>query len=175
MRASSVSPLLLTCLLATAAWNLPAEKAVLTMAGGSQDCPVAFSLRGSNRGALSRVQVADGLSGGRMKRSVQVLLRSQDGQVIISADITLYAPRVSNRAIPAQAGETDRVTKTYHVAQDRTASGPLTGEFALLESMAGVERASIENLTYADGSLWRPLKGAACVATPQNLIEVAQR
>ncbi len=192
MRTVSVSSLLM--FLSIASISLPAQQGVLNMSAANQDCPVDFSLeKNSHNGAVSPVQRAGPSpvltdrqsSEATAKRSVQATLSARDGKVISDATITLYAPRISNRATPAkvifgQTAEPALVTKTYHLSQGRTlngiaAKGPLTGDLELLDTMAGVESASIRSVSYADGTTWRPVNGAACVAAPHGFTQIAAR
>jgi hypothetical protein len=181
MRTVSVPSLLMCVAIAATAAKLPAQQGVLNMSAANQDCPVDFSLeKNSHNGAVSPAQAGRQTSAVTAKRSVQATLSARDGKNITDASITVYAPRISNRATPAkvifgQTAEPDLVTKTYHLAQDKTAKGPLIGDLELLDTMAGVESASIKSVTYADGATWRPVNGAACVAAPQSFTQIAGR
>jgi hypothetical protein len=190
MRTVSVPSLLIALAVAATAAKLPAEQALLTAPAPSLGCPVDFLLERKSpaSGAVSPAQsaaqapVQRGQNPGApaAKRAVEVTLRSWDGKVITEATVTVYAPRIGDHTTPArvfygQTPETEQVTKTYQLAQDKASKGPLTGDLELLDTMAGVTSASIRSVTYADGSKWLPVKGAACVAAPRNYLEVAGR
>jgi hypothetical protein len=180
MRTVSVRSLFFVLAITTTSATLPAQNAFLPVNVGSQGCPVDFSVERNYLGPQGAIRVAGRSNAVEPKRSITFSLRSEPGKAITAADITLYAPRISNNATPAtvifgQTADSDLIAKTYHVVQGRFTTGLLTGDLELLDSMAGVERAEIKSVTYADGSAWRPVHGDACVATPRNFTEVAQR
>jgi hypothetical protein len=181
MRTVSVRSLFFLLAITTTPAALSAQKAAVPT-DNSIGCPVDFSLQRNtdNSWALSPVLSLSRPDSGRAKRSVHFSLRSEEGKVVTAADITLYAPRISNNATPATvvfgpAEDADLVTRTYHVVQGKFAAGSLTGDLDLTDIMAGVERAEIKRVIFSDGTTWRPVSGTACTATPPIFMLVAHR
>jgi hypothetical protein len=131
------------------------------------DCPAGFSVE--RRSTLNVVETK-GAEERRPLQGLEVKVGRKDAAGIVSADVTVHGYSARRRVLPTVSGADPDASESFRITGE--AASLLIKEIWMhrVNTVSWVELNEIE---YANGSVWHSSAGARCNAAPSKFLLVA--
>jgi hypothetical protein len=131
-------------------------------------CPVGFNA--SRRGGLQALTAADEKKLGS-GQGLHLTLDRLANPAIKSITVTVYATSLDARVLPLNASSAKTITRTFTLERQSGAS-TLTEADVWMQRVGSISSAVLTDITFIDGTTWRPTQDLKCVAVPSLYLPV---
>lgn len=147
--------------------------AIFVLPPASQ-CPVGMHARHAHDGEMVRVRHNEQASAGRHGQGIHLILdASKMGRHVSRATVTARGYSQRGRILDAKAGDdAPDMSRTLDVQFSPEGEGAMGAEF-FLPGFSSVTTVRLDNLTYDDGSTWKPENASMCRVAPDGFMLVA--
>ena len=157
----------------TSAQKNPATPGDITfrLPASSTGCPVGFNA--SRRGGLQALTAADEKKLGP-GQGLHLTLDRLANPSIQSITVTVYATSLDARVLPldvSSVSSTKTITKTFTLER-QTGASTLHEADVWMQQVGSISSAILTDITFTDGTNWRPSQDLKCVAVPSLYLPV---
>jgi hypothetical protein len=128
----------------------------------SVGCPVSFGASLSARAIAHSAR--DGGEQDQNSKLVELRFGRSDALAVVGAQVVIHGLAENARVLPVAGAPKGELSQTFQLKAVSDSSG-LTEHDVWVSKMI-VRWAEVTELRYADGSVWRPSKGAYCRSVP---------
>jgi hypothetical protein len=168
MRRISASLLILAATVTVGQTPTPTIPAATTFRLPTSACPVGFNA--SRRGGLQVLTAADERKLGP-GQGLHLTLDRRTNPAIQSITVTVYATSLDARVLPLDASSAKTITKTFTFERQSGAS-TLNEADVWMQQVGSISSAVLTDITFTDGTTWRPTENLKCVAVPSLYLPV---
>lgn len=135
-------------------------------------CPVGFTVQRKGMPAMRSIASGDAVR----RRGAGLDIHFSEYAALRIAQVKVVVHGVSTDPMLLQVADSknDNVTETFHL-QRADGDKELAGSALWTRAMGTISRVELTEITYTDGSVWRPSEESRCSAKPNGLVLVGSR
>jgi len=135
-------------------------------------CPVGFTVQRKGMPAMRSIASGDAVR----RRGAGLDIHFSEYAALRIAQVKVVVHGVSTDPMLLQVADSknDNVTETFHL-QRADGDKELAGSALWTRAMGTISRVELTEITYTDGSVWRPSEESRCSVRPNGLVLVGSR